>query len=207
MSPEEIINEFKAKYEKTYVFVKLPDSEEENLFHLDRVTPDPNVTGVLSLSSEEYGKIQLNYGTAHGIKFRTPPVGVFQHGTNAMLFLRQPRRQWKRALCSSNAHIMNTMMLVSGSRSGAEFNFLTVAAAFKGQQYGWPTALKMIKSGKYRSVAIDRYMSIGLSPFAEADCHYLLMYWQQPVAKLRADGSVLMLLEPSFDASIKELMK
>ncbi len=205
MSPEDIINEFRAKYEKTYVFVKTPDTEEENLFHLDRVTPDTTTTGILHLSSEEYGKIQLNFGTAHGIKFRMPQVGVFQHGKDAYLFNRTPRRQWKRGLCSSNASIFATMNLAAGMARGGEFDFMTVAAAFKAQQYGWPQALKMIQSGKYRSVAIDRYMSIGLSPVT--DCPYLLLYWQQPVAKLKADGSVLVILEPSFEASIKELIK
>lgn len=204
MSPEEIVGEFRAKYEKTYVFVKMPDSEEESLFHLDRVTPDPTTTGILSLSSEEYGKIQLNFGTAHGIKFRTPQVGVFQHGPDAYTFVRTPRRQWKRALCSANAAITNVMNLAAGAR-GTEFDFMLVSAAFKAQQYGWPQAWKMIQSGKYRSVAIDRYMSIGLSPVA--DCQYLLMYWQQPVAKLKADGSIQLILEPSFAETIKELIK
>lgn len=207
MNASEIIAEFRKKYEGCYMHVQMPDSDEDNLFMLSAVVHERGTsTGVLKFESEEFGKIILNMGTTHTLKFKFPKVGVFQHGADAFLFHRWPRRQWRRGLCNENAKIFPVW---SGIRGGARglggFDFATVDAAFKGVFYTYKEAIKMLQGGKYRSVALANSFSVVLSTIQEYP--YIMLYRSLPVARLGEHGNIISVIEPSFDSQIKQIVQ
>lgn len=203
MTPVEIVNEFKRKYESTYLFVQMPDNPESNLFFLNRVTANSDGGGVMQLHSEEFGKIALNINTAHSIKFTWPKVGVFQNGKDACLFLREPRRQWQRGVCSGNSSIIPVWSIIeaTGSTNQGMFDFTSVANAHAAKTYNYHEAVKMLASGKYRSVALANGFSLCLS-VSEA-YEYLLLYWTSVVAGVKGDK--LTVLESSLETSIAKV--
>lgn len=202
MSPNDILAEFQRKYQNSYVFVQMPDSNEDHLFFMSEVRSSKTNIGTMTLESEEFGRIQLNLGTAHSIKFKFPKVGVFQHNKNAMIFTRNPQRQWRRGLCDQNCSIYQT----TNHFSNANFNTLDyqlVSSAFKGQTYKYNIAIGMLASGKYRSVALDHGLSLMLSPNKEPG--YLLLYWDQIIARVGFKGEVKVILEEVFTPQIREM--
>lgn len=207
MTPAEIVAEFRKKYEGTYVFVQTPDSKEESLFHMDRVTAGGDGHGMMQLSSEEFGKIRLNMATAHTIRFAFPKCGTFQNGSNAYLFRREPRRQWQRGLCSGNGAIIDvSSAVIEGHSRTAQmpFDFTNVAAAFAGITYPFKAAVTMLASGKYRSVALAGGFALMLSPLKTAAS--LLVYGGNAIALLDKDGAIIRVLEIAFDRQIKEVV-
>lgn len=205
MTPVEIIAEFRKKYEGTFLHVQMPDSCEDNLFYLASITQvRGEVNGTMKLESEEFGKIQLNMGTAHTLKFKFPRVGVYQCGADAFFFRRDPRRQWQRGLASGNCKIVPVWSSIRGSMLNlGEVNFTNVNAAFVGTTYGYQQALSMLESGKFRSVALERDFSVCLSP-----CElypYLLLYRTLPIATLNKNGSVKTILEAAFEPNIAQI--
>lgn len=207
MTPAEIVAEFRKKYENTYVFVQMPDSKEESLFYMDRVEAGGEGHGVMKLSSEEFGKIRLNMATAHTIKFAFPKCGTFQHGTDAYLFQRDPRRQWQRGLCQGNGSITAVHLLMQDgyARGHAQaFDFSTVASAFAGITYPFKQAMALLASGVYRSVAINGDYAIMLSPVKTAT--YVLTYGGDAIALLDKAGTVIRVLEMAFERQIKEMV-
>lgn len=202
MTPAEIIAEFRKKYEGCYMHVQMPDSTEENLFYLATVQQQRGeTTSVLKLESEEFGKIQLNMGTAHTLKFKFPNVGTFQSGKDAFYFRRDPRRQWRRGLCTDNAVIYPVHAAIASS--GNEMNFTRVNDAFKGVYYTYKTAIKMLAGNKYRSVALADGFAVMLSPVL--DCVYLLLFRMTPIARIGADGNVMAIIENAFEPQIKQI--
>lgn len=207
MTPAEIVAEFRKKYENTYVFVQMPDSKEESLFFMDRVEAGGDGHGVMKLSSEEFGKIRLNMATAHTIKFAFPKCGTFQNGSDAYLFNREPRRQWQRGLCQGNGTVCSvpTAVIEGRTRTGGEsFSFQMVAAAFAGVHYEFGKAIKMLQSGKYRSVALRDGFAVMLSPIPSAS--YVLTYGGDAIALLDKTGVVIRHLEITFERQIKEMV-
>lgn len=203
MSPAEIIQEFRKKYEHTYLHVQMPDSTEENLFFLNEVVQQRGeANSILKLSSEEFGKIQLNMGTAHTLKFKFPDVGVFQCGADAFFFRREPRRQWRRGLCADNCDVSPVWInLVGGSLGLGGVSFGMVDSAFKAICYQYGEAIKMLAGGKYRSVALADGFAVSLSNIKE--CQYVLLYRTIPVARLDSKGTYISITEPAFGPQIK----
>lgn len=201
MTPAEIIAEFRKKYEGCYMHVQFPDKEEDNLFYLASVTQSRGEgTGILKLESEEFGKIQLNMGTAHTLKFKFPEVGVFQSGSDAYLFRRDPRRQWRRGLCSDNATILPVWAGLRGANNN--LTFITVNDAFKGTTFSFAAALRMLATGKFRSVAMADGFSLCLSMTVDAE--YYVMFRTMPIAKL--NKGALSILEIAFEPQLKRMM-
>lgn len=203
MSPAEILRDFQRKYEGTYMFVKTPDSNEENLFRMDKVTPSDTCTGLLSLSSEEYGKIQLNYGTAHTIICKFPQVGVFQHGEESYYFNRVPARQYRRGLCQDNGSIHAVMGHVTGHSHAEAMTFPLVVSAFEHRTYGFSEAIKLV-GNKVKGCALDNNFSLVLSMTKSA--HFYLMWYRHPVALLKETGELIAVLSNQFETAIKQVM-
>lgn len=204
MTPEEIVNDFARRYQGTYVFVQDPNDNEESLFYMDRVEPSPTKTGVIHLSSGEVGRIRLNLGSAHTLKFIPAPVGVFQHGPMAYLCLRKPARQWRRGICPDNTTIVPTTRLLARN-ADAGFTYDLVSDAFRKQTLGIKAALEMLASKKYKSVALADNFSLSLALTNSPD--YLLFFWDLPVAKVKSDGSLSLILENAFSAQIKKVLE
>lgn len=205
MSPEDILADFRKKYENTFVFVEMPDRpNEDNLFHLSSIKSGSNGNGVMRLSSDEFGQIQLNFATAHTIKFKFPEVGVFQMGHDAYMAVREPKRQWSRGLCNGNCTISNVANRIANRsvRSAEGLSFTMVAAAFAKISYSYRDAIGMLKGGKYRSVALKDGFSVALS--VTPSYEFLLLHWNRPVAGITKDE--LVVLEAAFSVPIKKVL-
>lgn len=210
MNQQEILRDFRRRYEGGYVWVIPPNSDEESLFLVDRITEDRKNIATIELSSPEYGKIILNYGTAHTLRFKYPPVGVFQNGPDAFIFRRVPQRQWVHALYSGNASVVPVFNTIVTARNGGgrriqggQLLFDDVLAAFQGVQYTFRDAIMMLGTGKYRSVALRRNFSLCLSPNGPG---YILLFWETPVAHISTEGALILMLEKSFEPVIHQVM-
>lgn len=207
MEINEIMQDFRRRWEGGFVWVEAPDSGEESLFHVDRITHDRIKVGTLELSSPEYGKILLNMGTAHTLRFKYPPVGVFQNGVDAYLFRRLPAKQYKHAIYNGNSYTCPVTNWMVGRSIGASPNplrFDDVLAAYRGETYSFADALKMLGSGKYRSVALKRNWSLSLNPMGKDG--YVLLYWETPIAVVGTqEGSIVHLYEKSFETVLQQV--
>lgn len=209
MNINEIMNDFRRRWDQTYVWVESPESGEESLFHVDRITDDTTKVGTIELSSPEFGKILLNMGTAHTLKFKYPPVGVFQNGVDAYIFRRVPAKQYKHGIYNGNSTlspVYNIMLGRGQDRAqlrGEQLKFNDVLAAFRGERYPFADALKMLSSGKYRSVALQRNWSLCLSPITSDGL--TLLYWETPVASLDREGNVLHVYENVFESVLPQV--
>lgn len=208
MEINEILQGFRRRYEQTHIHVQHPDSNEESLFYVNSITDDRTKVATMELFSPEYGKIILNMGTAHILRFKYPPVGVFQKGVDAYMFRRRPNKQYKHGLCPGNSiiHPVYNQILSRAAGRGdreAQLNFDDVLAAYRTERYTFGDALKMLSSGKYRSVALNNNFSLMLSTIDEQN--YILMYWETPVASITKEGNVNHLYEKQFEAVVKQV--
>ncbi len=187
MTPAEILQDFRRRYEQSYVFVEFPEDNpsmcgKEGLFFVERITGNTSDTGVLHLTSDEYGKIKLNLATDHTIKFMYPPIGVFQNGKQAYYMRRLPNRQYKRGLCSENCRISPVTSRIYEAGRGDGMPFETVAAAFVAHSFSFAAAMDKLNYGECRSVAMHDNFSLVAAMTAANE--RLLMFWDCPVAKV-----------------------
>ncbi len=197
MEFNEIVRDFVQRYEKTFIWVSPPDSNEESLFYVDKVTADKTKIANLTLTSPEFGKIILNMGTAHTLKFKYPPVGVFQYKHDSYMFRRNPAKQYRRGLCEGNSYTHEVHHKLVGS-SPRDLTFDLLSAAYQAQSYSFKDALRMLESGKYRSVALRNNFSLVLPVSPVPD--YLLMFWETPIASINpTDGSTTTVYEAAFE--------
>lgn len=203
MTPEEIVQDFARRYNGTFVFVQEPNGDEEHLFKIDQVEGDATRLGVLHLSSNEVGRIKLNFGSAHTIKFIPAPVGVFQHQGKAYTCRRRPQRQFRRGICSDNTEINTVTYAFTRDRAG--FSYELVADAFKRQVYPLKDALAMLDSKNYKSVALPRNFSLS-APFTKTK-DSLLFFWDVPVAKVNKDGKPTIIYEAALEAQIRQVLE
>jgi hypothetical protein len=212
MEIADIIRDFQRRYGESFVWVVPPNSDEESLFHVDSITPDRKNIAILSLSSPEYGKIILNYGTSHMLRFKQPPVGVYQNGPDAYIFRRSPARQWKHGICATNSSVLPVFHRIvpdTISHQVHRFNTITfddVLAAFQGVQYNYADAVQMLGSGKYRSVALRSNFSVCLAPDTEAKS-YILLFLETPVARVDSAGKLTLLIEKQYEIAVQRLME
>lgn len=204
MEIREVLNDFIRRYDKTFIWVAPPDSSEESLFFVDRITADADKIANLSLSSPEFGKIILNMGTSHTLRFKYPPVGVFQHGTDAFVFRRVPTKQYKHGLCGGNCKTGAVFNRLRGYEGDPELTFDLVADAYSHRVSTFKDSLKMLTSRKYRSVALADNYSIMLS--INKDKNYILMYWDLPIAIIDpSNGDIAVVLEAAFNKNISSI--
>lgn len=201
MNLREIIRDLTRRYSNSFVHVEAP-SGEESLFFVDSITEDADKGARIQLSSPEVGKITINLGSAHTLKFKYPPVGVFQHGKDAFLFRRRPERQYTHGLCDGNSDLR----LVLGQYArhpDAGLSFEKLISAFNPECYRYGDAVRMLQSGKYRSVALHRNFTLSLSITAAEG--YTLMYWDQPIASTDKDGEISVMYDKSFTVAVAQL--
>lgn len=205
MEIAEVLRDFQRRYEHGFVWVQPPGGAEESMFYVNRIATDRTNIANMELTSPEYGKIILNIGTAHTLRFKYPPVGVFQNGVDAFMFRRVPAKQYKHALYNGNSSVqpVYNQMLERGVNNRDQLNFDDVLAAFRGERYTFQDALKMLASGKYRSVALTRNFSLCLSPLAGGV--YVLLFWETPVASVDQQGTVTHMYEKSFEPVIPQV--
>ena len=162
MTPAEILRDFRTKYQHTYAWVVLPDSSKEVLCHIDAVSDQRDRTAVIQLSSNEYGKLVINFASDHQMRFRFPNVGSFQHGKNSLVIQRRaPHRQYQRGFGGANHYVVSaTQYLTYDMESEPILSLDVVESAFKAEKYSARDALVLLGKGKHRSVALDGWFSI-----------------------------------------------
>ncbi len=204
MNNEQILNDFRRRYESTYVGLKLQKENREVLAHIDVINYHPSKIGILEITTEEFGKLSLNLGSSgHSLIFHYPKTGVFQYGREACIFTREPRRQYKRGLCPDNSNLVNTTVRVFGNL--IPFRFAAIAAAFKHQTYTLPQALAMLQNGTARSVALENDFSISLSLTRDKKT-YLLWYCTTIIGECDSQGTLLNVFEPIYKQQLEQLI-
>lgn len=202
MNLNDIVHDFTRRYGDTYVLVQMPGESEKNVFYVNSIVPDDEQGAVLQLSSNEYGSIKLNMATGHNIFFEYPNVGTFQHGKEAIIFRRVPARQYRRGLCSGNAAFIQPANRLWAQRR-VDWTWDVVNDAYNAKKYSLSDAMKMLKSGKYRSVALAGGWSLSLSP--TANTNYLLFYFDLPVAWINPKDGAAVILETQFTKEVENL--
>jgi hypothetical protein len=202
VNQQQVLADFRRRYEGTFVFVEFPDSQKEALFKVDRIEESDSTVGIVCLSSNEYGKIRLNFATDHTIKFKYPPVGVFQNGNQAFFFRRLPAKQYSRGICQGNSDVF---AVTNGLyRYPTTLNFTTVDNAFKAQTFGVKEALAMLKGGKHISVALRDGFALSLSLSTQKGL--IMYYFDLPVAWLTEDGDISTIMEETYSDQIKQVL-
>lgn len=214
MNLREILHDFSRRYLETYILVKFPNDTEYDLFYVQQIAASSTCTAVLQLYNERIGAISLNMGSDHSIKFAFPPCGVFQYGKDAHIFVRRPRRQWRKGICGDNSYIEPVLWRVSEGVLSLNTwrNHMTVGlstngllAAFASEvftpQGGWGT---LLTDTSYRSVALDKNYSIH-APIGESGV-YTIFHWRTPVAVLGKDGNLINVLCKPYVSEVKRLL-
>lgn len=162
MTPNEILRDFRTKYQHTFVWLKAPETGKEILCYIDAVNENRDRQAVIQLSSNEFGKLVLNFASGHEMKFRFPNAGSFQHGKDSLIIVRRPpHRQYQRGLCQANHLLMCcTCQLTVDFMFDPQFDLNTIASAFKQEKYRGNEAFTMLSKGTHRSVALGGRFSL-----------------------------------------------
>ncbi len=204
MNNEEVIQDFRRRYQGTFVFLRMENKDIETLVKVDEVQDSSSKVGVLRLSSEEFGALTLNIGSSdHSLVFKSPPVGVFQHHNHAFLFQRRPVRQYQRGICSNNSYMASVTAKLTGNLS--YWLDSEIKSAFNHKTFSLAEGLDLINKSKIPgSVALKDNFSISRSMFSSPE--HVLWYWDHPVARCTSKGEVTKIYEDVMTSQLKELM-
>lgn len=204
MTNSEILQDFRRRYEGTFVWLSMEDITKETLVKVTRVEDDAEKVGVLRLDSIEYGSLSINMGSSgHSLKFKYPPVGVFQHDVDALAFTRRPARQYRRGLCADNSTLRNVTASVVSNR--ARFTPREVASAFEHKTFSTNEALRLLRMGRVRSVALADNFAISLSITGTSD--YIVYHWINPVARCTREGKLTQIMEDIYKPQLRQLFE
>lgn len=204
MNNAEVISDFSRRWANTYVWMYMEQLGREVLVRITSVEEHPKKIATINVQSQEYGQFRINFGSeTSSLKFKYPPVGVFQCGTDALMLQRRPARQWRRGLCSDNATLIPTHRWITGKNT--QWALSTVQAAFDHKIFTVKDALEQLNKRKVRSAALPDAFSLMLSPTVVHKGH-LLLHWGEPVAEVDANtGSVITLLQPNYKGIVENL--
>ena len=162
MTPNEILRDFRTKYQGTFVWLKTPETHKEILCFIDAVAENRDRQAVIQLSSNEFGKLVINFASNHTMKFRFPTIGSFQYGKDSLVVERRaPHRQYQRGLGPANHGIYACTTSFTADVLGTHgMDLNTVEAAFRQEKYRGVEALDMLSKGKHRSVALSGRFSL-----------------------------------------------
>jgi hypothetical protein len=199
---QEIIADFRRRWEGTYAWLFMEQVNDETLVSIDRVEDNNDKMATLTVTSEKYGQMVLNFGSSdHELRFKYPPVGVFQFGDDAYMFRRRPARQYRRGICPDNSLLWNVTRGVAGNRS--RFDTKEVQAAFDHKTYSEDEALKLLSTGKMKGVALHNNFSLTL-PLEEGNPDYILWHWNYPVARIDKEGKIARVYEKQYASYLAE---
>lgn len=204
MNQNEVLSDFQRRYSGTYLMVQEPDSEEKILCRCDAIEADDKKVATLKLFSNEMGTIRLNMATKHTLTFVSAPVGIFQHGADSCLCLRNPRKQYRRGICADNTHIYPVGATLTQTR-GTPMSLEILQSAFAGRTYPYREALAMLKSNRYRSVAMHNYMTLMHSMTTTPG--FVLFHWDCPIAKLDLEGKVVHIYEKALEPQVNQFLQ
>lgn len=206
METRDVIGDFRRRYEGTYVWLGMPEQNAETLVHVDSITDSDSKMAVLSLTSTKYGQMQVNFGSSeHVLKFKYPPVGVFQKDNEPFMFMRRPQRQYRRGLCGDNSQMFNVTRHLVGSV--ARWTADEVEAAFSHNTFSFQVALmRLQKEKKLKGVALQNEYSIVRAIDASPD--HILFHWSNPIARISTEtGKLVKCLEAHYEREIHEVIE
>jgi hypothetical protein len=204
MSNDEVVQDFRRRYEGTFVFLHRECENEDSLVKVRSVESSPSKMGVLHLESPKFGSLTLNMGSdGHSLKFKYPPVGVFQYGRDAYMFRRRPQRQYRRGVCNDNSLLWN----VTRSFAGSFVNWSAdeVQAAYDHKVYSFKDAIAALRTNATRSVALADNFSVSKSIFNSPE--HVIWYWQYPIARCDEKGNITRVYEDVFKTKLEEIAK
>ena len=203
MTNEEVLQDFRRRYQGTFVFLKMEQRGIETLVKVDQVEDSVSKVGVLRLSSDEFGTMTLNIGSeGHSLVFKYPPVGVFQHGGEAYMFRRKPVRQYARGICASNSQMWNVTHSFVGNLT--QWSAREIVSAFEGRKFNLGEALELLNKYKtHRSVALHDNFTISKSVFENPE--YIIWNWGSPIARCTTKGEVTKVYEEVYTNILKDL--
>lgn len=201
MSPAEIINDFRRRWEASYAWLYMDKLQEETLVYINRVEDNNDKMATITVTSPKYGQLVLHLGSdEYELRFKYPPVGVFQHGNDVYLFRRRPARQYRRGICPDNSVLWNITRNVVGNR--AHFDVAEVQSAFDHVTYPVEQALKFLGASKKLGVALPNNYAMTLSMDDSKD--YVLWHWDVPVARIAPDGTITSVIEKAYTQTLAE---
>lgn len=202
MTTEEALQDFRRRWENTYVWLKMKQHGIETLVYVRQVEQDLSKIGVLHLESANYGSITINLGSSdHSLLFRYPRSGVFQHGQYAAQYRRRPARQWRRGICTDNSTVISTTRALTGTRIGIDL--ASLQSAFNHKTFSKEGGLALLNEQKARSVALENNFSVSLSALKSSD--YMIMYWDDLVACCDSKGQITALYEKVVEPELMEI--
>lgn len=206
MNNDEIVQDFRRRYEGTFVHVVSEQKGIRVLAKMAAVKADPENLAKLDLRTAEFGTISTNLGSEeYQIRFDYPQVGVFQFRKEAIIYQRKPERQYTRGLSVANASFVLTHSVLSG-RGGVSLDLHSVKAAFDHITLSWAEAMKGMDSKKYRSVALRNNFSVSL-PFSKDKKHFVVWQGLEPVAVVTQSGLIVRMLEPVYKSLLEEILR
>jgi hypothetical protein len=200
----EILQDFRRRYENTYIKLCAEQKGIEAVGWLQRVRGDDDKFATLEIKTAEFGVIQTNFGSEeYQIKFEYPPMGCFQHGPDSLVFRRRPERQYTRGLCSGNSNLAACHSTLTGV--GVSFTLERVRAAFHHKVYDIKQALAGMKSGNFRSVALANNFSISLPMHKDKDL-FFVWHWGSLVGACDSRGQLVKVYEPVYEKPMREVL-
>ena len=201
MNNAEVVNDFRRRWENSYAWLFMDKLHEETLVYINRVEDNNDKLATITVTSQKYGQLVLHLGSEeYELRFKYPPVGVFQHGTDVYLFRRRPARQYRRGICTDNSVLWNVTRNIVGNR--ARFDAEEVQSAFNHVTFSEKEALTMLAKGSHKGVALGNNYALTLS-MDEAKEH-VLWHWDVPVARMNANGEITRVIETTYTESLAE---
>lgn len=201
MNNQEVVQDFRRRWESSYAWLFMDKLREETLVYINRVEDNNDKVATITVASQKYGQLVLHLGSEeYELRFKYPPVGVFQHGEDVYLFRRRPARQYRRGICPDNSVLWNITRNIVGNR--ARFDFGEVQSAFNSVKYTEQEALMMLAKGRYKGVALANNYALTLS--MDTDKEHVLWHWEQPVARMNAQGEITRVIESAYAGSLAE---
>lgn len=206
METREVISDFRRRYENTYVWLSMPEQNCETLVYVDGIQDSESKMAVLTVTSQEFGQMQINFGSSeHILRFKYPPVGVFQHENQPYVFMRRPCRQYRRGLCSDNSTMMNITRNLTGNV--ARWSVQEVASAFRHEVFGYNQAINRLRNEKkLKGIALANEYSLVRS-IVKNNPNHILFHWENPIAFVSPEsGSMVACLEKSYEKDIPDVI-
>lgn len=205
MNNREALEDFRRRYQGTYAWVYLEAKNQEVVTLISAVQDDENSIGRITLSTSEFGELVMNMGSSeYQLKFKYPPVGVFQYGKDSCFFRRLPARQYQRGLCQANSHIATVTRNIS-ARGNPGFGLKLLQAAFAKESSSYPDALKLLETKKVRSASLIDNFSIS-QPINIGDSPFIVWHWASPVALVSQKGKVVKVLEQAYSKQVEAIV-
>lgn len=186
MDFRQLTKDFNQRYSNSYIFLTTPEGGE-NLVYLNEVfLRDEADFPYLSITSPALGTNVIRFDTEYAIKFKRPPLGVFQHGPVAYTLFRSFQQTYSKGI---NDHTYTIIPVFSRTYSiqCPPFDVL-IKAAFAQQRFTLESALKKLSIKKALAVALSKRISLALS--ASDNTSYDVYFYNYYIGKTDLNGKL-----------------